>query len=67
MEKGRTKLQNIKVGTCRCSVSNEREVSRKYRPLTLHLDVISLNDPNEGIPMPLMHDMLFEDSFRHSV
>ena len=27
------------------------------------MDVISLNDPNEGIPMPLMHDMLFEDSF----
>ena len=31
------------------------------------MDVISLNDPNEGIPMPLMHDMLFEDSFRQSV
>ena len=31
------------------------------------MNVISPNDPNEGIPMPLMHDMLFEDSFRHSV
>ena len=67
MEKGRTKLQNIKVGTCRCSVSNEGEVSRKYRPLTLHLDVISPKCIFEGIPMPLMHDMLFEDSFRHSI
>ena len=31
------------------------------------MDVISLKDPNEGIPMPLMHDMLFEGSFRQSV
>ena len=43
------------------------DYSGKYRPVRVRMNVISPKCISEGIPMPLMYDMLFEDSFRQSV
>ena len=52
----------------RVHISENSQIGCKKKKLVLCTrDLISPNDPNEGIPMPLMHDMLSEDSFRHSI